>query len=174
MMNNTTDIFPVTIAVRRPDGSIENIPIGTAVREGDAFRLRLGDLAIGGTPLRSAPQPAFASPMPASAGATGMVFPNYGRSKGKPIAGATLGDLEFYANGCRRTLSDPAKARWHDKEKVLLAAIEAEIARQRGGPASPTAPAPAAGFPASPHDDVPPPDRNFGPPVDDEDDDIPF
>ena len=28
---------------------------------------------------------------------------------------------------------DPAKSRWHEKERVLLAAIEAEIARQTGG-----------------------------------------
>jgi hypothetical protein len=41
-------------------------------------------------------------------------------------------DLEFYANGSRRTLGDPGKARWHDKERVLLAAIEEEIARQKG------------------------------------------
>lgn len=61
-----------------------------------------------------------------------MVFPPYGRSKGAPIVGASTQDLEFYANGCRRTLNDPAKARWHDKERVLLAAIEAELARQAG------------------------------------------
>ena len=42
-------------------------------------------------------------------------------------------DLDFYANGSRRSLSDPTKARFHDKERVLLAAIEAEIARQGGG-----------------------------------------
>lgn len=62
-----------------------------------------------------------------------MVFPPYGRSKGLPISGASMQDLEFYANGCRRTLSDPGKARWHDKERVLLAAIEGEMARQGGG-----------------------------------------
>jgi hypothetical protein len=62
-----------------------------------------------------------------------MVFPPYGRSKGQPIVGASEADLEFYANGCRRTLSDPSKARWHEKERILLAAIEAELARQRGG-----------------------------------------
>jgi hypothetical protein len=59
-----------------------------------------------------------------------MVFPPYGRSKGAPIAGASQQDLEFYANGCHRTLNDPAKSRWHDKERQLLAAIEAELARQ--------------------------------------------
>ena len=175
---NNDPIFPVTIAVRRPDGSSENIRIGTAVREGDVFRLHLDDLVIESTPIRPAPQAApMSSPAFGSAAAAGMLFPNYGRSKGKPISGATLGDLEFYANGCRRTLNDPAKARWHDKEKVLLAAIEAEIARQRGGAASPAlaSPSPLPAMSSSaPHDDVPPPDRNFGPPPDDEDDDIPF
>lgn len=62
-----------------------------------------------------------------------MVFPNYGRSKGMPVSGAAMGDLEFYANGARRTLNDPGKQRFHDKERQLLAAIEAEIARQGGG-----------------------------------------
>jgi hypothetical protein len=64
-------------------------------------------------------------------------------------------DLEFYANGCRRTLNDPAKSRWHDKERTLLAAIEAEMARQRGEPSAPP-----------PSDDDAPP-----PPSDDE---VPF
>lgn len=59
----------------------------------------------------------------------GVVFPNYGKSKGLPIAGASRSDLEFYANGCRRTLADPEKARWHDKERTLLAAIEAELSK---------------------------------------------
>lgn len=62
-----------------------------------------------------------------------MVFPPYGRSKGQPIAGASLQDLEFYINGSRRSLDDPSKSRWHDKERVLLAAMEAELARQRSG-----------------------------------------
>ena len=70
------------------------------------------------------------APLPPTGG--GMVFPPYGRSKGVPISGASLQDLEFYANGCRRSLGDPSKSRWHDKERVLLGAIEAEMARQRG------------------------------------------
>lgn len=75
------------------------------------------------------------SPASASGGATGSgaTFPNYGRSKGQPVAGATKQDLEYYAAGCRRTLSDPAKGKYHDKERALLAAIEAELARQSGG-----------------------------------------
>lgn len=66
-------------------------------------------------------------------------FPNYGKSKGAPIFGATLQDLEYYANGARRSLADPAKERFHEKEGALLDAIEAEIARQGGasGPAHP-------------------------------------
>lgn len=58
------------------------------------------------------------------------VFPNYGRSKGAPIAGATLQDLEFYVRGCQRTLDDESKSRWHEKERALLAVLEAEISRQ--------------------------------------------
>ena len=33
-------------------------------------------------------------------------------------------DLEYYANGARRSLADSSKARFHDKERSLLAAIE--------------------------------------------------
>ena len=62
----------------------------------------------------------------------GMTLPPYGRNKSQPIAGQAIADLEYYAAGCRRTLDDPGKQRWHDKERVLLAAIEAEIARQGG------------------------------------------
>jgi hypothetical protein len=61
------------------------------------------------------------------------VFPPYGRSRGLPIRGASAQDLDFYATGARRTLADPGKARFHDKERTLLGAIEAEQARQGGG-----------------------------------------
>lgn len=90
-----------------------------------------------------------------------MVFPPYGRSKGAKIAGASIQDLEFYISGSRRSLDDPSKARWHEKERVLLAAMEAELARQRGGGGAGTG------------------GGSYGPPVDDDappysDDDIPF
>ena len=123
--------LPVTVAVRRPDGSIEHVRVGTAVRVGDSFQLTFGELTIGGVP-DAAPRRA-AAPPPPSGGDSGLVFPPYGRSKGQPVAGASIQDLEYYASGCRRTLNDPAKSRWHDKERALLAAIEAEIARQGGG-----------------------------------------
>jgi hypothetical protein len=80
-------------------------------------------LSIGGTP--DAPK-AFTP-------TSGAVFPPYGKSKGQPVDGATVSDLEYYASGCRRTLADAGKARWHDKERVLLAAIEAELAKHKGG-----------------------------------------
>jgi hypothetical protein len=121
--------FPVTIRVQRPDGSTESVRVGTAVQSGDGFRLSLGELSIepnadpAGAPARR----------PAASHDTGLVFPPYGRSKGAPVAGASVQDLEFYISGCRRTLDDPAKSRWHEKERVLLAALEAELARQQGG-----------------------------------------
>jgi len=129
--------FPVTVAVRRPDGRTEQVRVGTAVRNGEGFSLRLGELSIGSTP-DAAPAPRRAAPSSSYGGGGGgggeiSVFPNYGRSKGGPIQGASMGDLEYYANGARRSLGDPSKSRWHDRERQLLASIEAEIARQRGG-----------------------------------------
>jgi hypothetical protein len=127
--------YPVSVAVQRPDGRVEHVRVGTAFRQGDGFTLRMGELFIGGTPEAApvaAPRRA-ASSGGSGGGGDGGVFPNYGRSKGGPIRGATMQDLEYYANGARRSLSDPSKSRWHDKERALLAAIEAEIARQRGG-----------------------------------------
>lgn len=120
--------FPVTVLVKRPDGSTESVRVGTATRAGDGFRLTLGELSIGATADTASRAPRAAT----GSGDGGMVFPPYGRSKGAPIAGATVQDLEFYIGGCRRTLDDPAKSRWHEKERVLLAALEAELARQQG------------------------------------------
>jgi hypothetical protein len=132
--------YPVFVAVRRPDGRMEQVRVGTAVKHEDGFMLRMGELFIGGTPeAASTPAPAPRRAVATSGGYSGgsggevSTFPNYGRSKGGPIRGATLQDLEYYANGARRSLADPSKSRWHDKERALLAAIEAEISRQRGG-----------------------------------------
>ena len=146
--------FPVTVLVKRPDGTTESVRVGTAVRAGDGFRLSLGELSIGAAP--DAPSPPARSYV--AGGAEGMVFPPYGRSKGAPIVGASVKDLEFYMSGCRRTLDDPAKSRWHDKERVLLAAIEAELARQGaddGGGGSFRALEPEDGPPAYTDDDIP-------------------
>jgi hypothetical protein len=128
--------YPVTVAVRRPDGRVEQVRVGTAFRNGDGFSLKLGEMSIGSTPdaAAAAPRRAVSSGGGGGGGGGGgEVFPNYGRSKGGPIRGASMGDLEYYANGARRSLGDPSKSRWHDRERALLAAIEAEIARQRGG-----------------------------------------
>lgn len=68
---------------------------------------------------------------PASAGgASGGVFPPFGQSKGEPIHGASERTLRFYAGAAVRTLSDPAKERFHDKERAILAAYVNELERQ--------------------------------------------
>jgi hypothetical protein len=123
--------LPVTVSVTRADGSVEQVQIGTAVRRGDGFSVRLNELTIGGE--GGARAPASGRRAAAAPGEPPTVFPPYGRSRGMPIHGATAQDLEFYATGARRTLADPGKARFHDKERALLAAIEAEQARQGGG-----------------------------------------
>lgn len=147
----------MTVAVTRANGEVEQVRVGTAFKNGDGFTLRLGDLAIGSTPVASAGFGERRSAPLLGAAPDGLVFPPYGRSKGMPILGASMGDLEFYASGSRRSLADPAKARWHDKEKVLLAAIEAEIARQQGGGGAPSPSAPAFDDDGPPHsdDDIP-------------------
>ena len=121
--------LPVYVSVRR-DGGLEQVRVGTAVRQGDGFVVRLGELTISEAP-KAQPQAARAGKAPDKpVGALPSVFPPYGRSKGQPIAGASRADLDFYANGSKRTLSDPEKARYHEKERAMLAAIEAELARQ--------------------------------------------
>jgi len=146
--------FPVTVAVRRADGRTEQVQVGVATRTVEGFSLQLGELSIGSAPVTREPARA-AAPRASSGGGggggSGMVFPPYGRSKGMPISGASMQDLEFYANGSRRSLNEPSKARFHDKERVLLAAIEEEIARQQGGGGGSD-----AGY-GGPPDDVPPP-----------------
>ncbi len=124
--------LPVTVSITRADGTVEQVQIGTAVRRGDGFSVRLAELTIGGEGgVRSAAPARRAAP--AGPGEPPTVFPPYGRSRGMPIRGASGQDLEFYATGARRTLADPGKARFHDKERALLTAIEAEQARQGGG-----------------------------------------
>jgi len=60
------------------------------------------------------------------------VFPNYGRRKNEPVFAPPSPDLEYYASGCRRTLADPNKARWHDKERIPARRHRERAARQRG------------------------------------------
>ena len=134
--------------------------MGTAVRAGNGFQLRMGELSIG---LVADPAPARGSREAAPSGDRGLVFPPYGRSKGAPIAGASVQDLEYYIAGSRRSLDDPSKSRWHDKERTLLAAMEAELARQRGGGSAGRGGSDASDEPPDGYDDSAPPD-----------DDIPF
>lgn len=130
-----SDQFPVTVAVTRNDGSVEQVRVGTATKTADGFSISMGQLSIGSQPV-AAHRASTGGGRPASGGGgggDGMVFPPYGRSKGMPIRGASMNDLEFYKNGSMRSLADPSKSRFHEKEKVMLAAIDAEIARQGGG-----------------------------------------
>ena len=123
--------LPVTVSVTRADGTVEQVQIGTAVRRGDGFSVRLAEFTIGGDGVARAA--GARRPQSSAPGEPPTVFPPYGRSRGMPIRGASAQDLEFYATGARRTLADPGKSRFHDKERALLTAIEAEQARQGSG-----------------------------------------
>jgi len=89
-------------------------------------------------PRPSPPPPSevdYGQPQDVASGhpADGVVFPPYGNAKGQPVRGASVRDLGFYAQGARKSLADPSKARFHDKERRLLAAIEAELAGRGEG-----------------------------------------
>ena len=124
--------LPVTVSITHADGTVEQVQVGTAVRRGDSFSVRLAELTIEGEAGTRSAGPARRA-APAGPGDPPTVFPPYGRSRGMAIRGASAQDLDFYATGARRTLADPGKARFHDKERALLGAIEAEQARQGGG-----------------------------------------
>jgi hypothetical protein len=106
--------MPVTVSITRADGTVEQVQVGTAVRRGDGFSVRLAELTIGGEGAVRGAAPSRRAPS-AAPGEPPMVFPPYGRSRGMPIHGASGQDLEFYATGARRTLADPGKARFHDR-----------------------------------------------------------
>ena len=118
---------------------------------------KLNEILAGQTRLQEAfdkviaalvkPRAVAASTGSTSNGGTPTLFPNYGRSKGSPIAGASKQDLDFYRNGAMRSLSDPEKSRFHAKEQALVDAIDAEL-NGGGPPPADDAPPPAA-------DDVP-------------------
>lgn len=59
------------------------------------------------------------------------VFPNFGKAKGGPIAGADPETINVYLEAARRSLADPSKSKWHAKESALIGAYEAELKRQR-------------------------------------------
>lgn len=105
--------LPVTVAVRRADGSVERVRVGTAYEGTDGFTLQMHELVIGEGEARADSQPLG---VPRASGGVGV----------------GVEDLEFFAGRSRRVLADPSKARWHADERARLAAIEKEIARRRG------------------------------------------
>ena len=66
-------------------------------------------------------------------GGTVTTFPKYGNNAGGEIRGAKAGDLEFYGSRARRGMAE--KTGWKaDNDRALVAAIDAEIARQNASP----------------------------------------
>ncbi|MBX5480642.1 MAG: hypothetical protein IRZ16_02160 [Myxococcaceae bacterium] len=113
------EALPVFAAVTRPDGSVEHVRVGQAIRIGDRFELSFAPLSIGAPPpvrTKAAPLATDAHPEP---------------SRPMPAGDDPVAGLEFLADRARRVLADPKKAKWHDEQRVLLQAIEAELARKR-------------------------------------------
>lgn len=101
------------------------VRIGTAIADGDgSFTLNLGGLSMG-------PGQASTS-RGGAAGASGAVLPPFGRKRGQPIAGCDLENLEWYRGVVQKSVDDPDKARFRERNQEVLSAIEAEIVRQGG------------------------------------------
>lgn len=106
--------LPVVVAVERPDGTQEWVRVGTARRSGGQFLLDLGLLRVNpAEPPARSPAPSSPPPRPAAPAAVG----------------GTAEDLAYIAERARKTLADPAKARWHAQEREILAQVERELAR---------------------------------------------
>lgn len=105
---------------------------GSKQRIGTAYQQQDGGftLVLGGTLSLGPGQPI--SSRGGAAGASGAVFPPFGRKKGQPIAGCDLENLEWYRAAVQRSVDDPSRAQWREKNQAVLDAIEAEIARQGG------------------------------------------
>jgi len=105
---------------------------GSKHRIGTAYQQQDGGftLGLGGTLSLGPGQPA--SSRGGAPGASGAVFPPFGRKRGQPIAGCDLENLEWYRGIIQQSVNDPSKARFRDKNQEVLSAIEAEIVRQGG------------------------------------------
>jgi len=99
--------------------------IGTATQAEDgSFVVVLGGFLVVGA--------AEGQSQRAASGGGGACFPPYGRNKGQPIYNAPMDALTWYAGNAVKSINDPAKARWREKEMALLGALNAEIVRQGG------------------------------------------
>lgn len=67
---------------------------------------------------------------PKASGGGAGTFPNFGKSKGAPISGASQNDLRYYAGAAVRSIEDASKARFLDSNKAQLASYVAEMERQ--------------------------------------------
>jgi hypothetical protein len=111
---------PVTMVVTLADGMVERVRIGTAHRTEGGWTVHLGELEIDGAPVRS-PSGFVVAQAPRGQGQGALPAAAFSRQV----------DLELYAERARRTLADPSKQRWHQQEREVLEAIEAELTRRQ-------------------------------------------
>lgn len=70
-----------------------------------------------------APPPAVATPAKSR---SGFLVP-FGKSQGTPIEDATKKDLQYLEGSLSRSVDDPEKAQWREKNQALLDGIRAEL-----------------------------------------------
>lgn len=105
---------PITLALTRKDGTVKRVRLGVAVSGEDGLTLQVAEAGLERLRELLLGRPAPEVPAAAPAGSH-----------------ASIHELEQYAARARRTLADPSKARWHERERAVLAAIEEELARRK-------------------------------------------
>lgn len=102
-------------------------------------RPRLNDMVKDGPP-EPPPHGEEDEPMPEDVHHIAAGVPNhdrtltfaYGNKKGVALAELDDASIAFYRSGCAKTLADPAKARFHAKETLNLATLDAEMKWRAG------------------------------------------
>ncbi len=69
----------------------------------------------------------WAAKAPAPAKSSGFVVP-FGKSKGTPLSEADKKDLLYLSRVLPESIADETKAKWAEKNRELLSAVEAELA----------------------------------------------
>lgn len=103
------------------DGFNDTAQSSASVQEKqEAVKRRLQYVDAVATPVASPPRPA----------ASGSPVAGFGGGKGKTAPELDDKQLEYYAAASRRSLGDPSKERFHERERAWLATLETEQKRR--------------------------------------------
>lgn len=81
-------------------------------------------------PRSPSPPPPPPPPSPTANSDSGPRAPGFGRNAGALLSQLEEGDLAWYESALLRSIEDPSKTKWREKNEGDLANVRAEIARR--------------------------------------------